>query len=436
MAEVQTVDSCYRAMPCFDRPMMLAPSFFQQWLARPFVVTPQREAPCNTALCEPLAASLSNPVSEGVQIIPVQGIMMQRATPLATLLQPVTTYDQLHTELEIAANASDIHTIILDLDSPGGEVGGLFSLGERLYQLRQEKKVIAWVNESALSAAYLIAAATGCIALTASATIGSIGVILAHVDQSAYDKQHGLQYTLITAGDHKGDGNPHQPLSDTAKTQYQESVNYFYELFIQHIATYRQLSLDEIRTTQARCFLGQHAIDQQLADTLLPFNRLASYTQLMSASARSKNCQSKPATTAFPFNSFRSINMSNDQIPSPLPNNDTEKKPVNDAAAVSDNRTCSEVKTTTLADRNAYRKEVLALCRLCQATKRPHKLMEFIEQDIRLEAAKEMLLAELSEDLESSDQTIVSQQMPHHMTSSASPLISLAKERGNHDAAR
>ena len=58
-----------------------------------------------------------------------------------------------------------------------------------------------------------------------------------------------------------------------------------------------------------------------------------------------------------------------------------------------------EKMAVTLADRQSYRDEVVALCQICQRAQRLDKLAEFIAQDIRLEAAKDILLNELTETL-------------------------------------
>ena len=50
-----------------------------------------------------------------------------------------------------------IQGILLDVDSPGGEVGGLFDLADEIYDARAEKPCFAIADDDAFSAAYAIA---------------------------------------------------------------------------------------------------------------------------------------------------------------------------------------------------------------------------------------------------------------------------------------
>lgn len=78
------------------------------------------------------------------------------------------------------------------------------------------KPIWAVANDAAFSAAYAIAAAQRVI-VTETGGVGSIGVIALHIDQSVQDANDGYRYTAITAGSHKNDFSPHEPLSDVAR---------------------------------------------------------------------------------------------------------------------------------------------------------------------------------------------------------------------------
>jgi len=49
-------------------------------------------------------------------------------------------------------------------------------------------------------------------------------VIALHVDQSVKDAKDGYRYTAITAGAHKNDYSPHEPLSDAAKSEFTQLI--------------------------------------------------------------------------------------------------------------------------------------------------------------------------------------------------------------------
>ena len=136
----------------------------------------------------------------------------------------------------------DVSQIILNIDSPGGEVAGAFDLADLIYQARGTKPILAIANESALSAAYLIASAADKVYLTRTASVGSVGVMALHVDQSKAEEKIGLKYTAIYAGARKNDFSPHCPLSDEAFAAATEKVNATYDLFVKTVARNRGIS--------------------------------------------------------------------------------------------------------------------------------------------------------------------------------------------------
>ena len=84
-----------------------------------------------------------------------------------------------------------VNSVLLLIDSPGGEVAGLFDLVDEIYHARGTKPIIAVADEAAFSAAYAIASAADEVYLPATAQVGSIGVIAIHVDQSGLRQKPG-----------------------------------------------------------------------------------------------------------------------------------------------------------------------------------------------------------------------------------------------------
>jgi ClpP class serine protease len=118
-----------------------------------------------------------------------------------------------------AMDDASVRGVILDVGSPGGEVGGLFDLVERIEAIRSASPKPLWAvaNESAMSAAYAIASAADRLYVTRPGEAGSIGVVAVHIDESGADAKAGLAWTFVFAGDRKVDGNAHEPLSERAR---------------------------------------------------------------------------------------------------------------------------------------------------------------------------------------------------------------------------
>lgn len=116
-------------------------------------------------------------------------------------------YDGIRACFLQALNDSEVKAICLDIDSPGGEVAGCFDLVDEIYAARGSKPVWAILSESAYSAAYALASAADKIILPRTGGVGSVGVIVMHVDWSQKIKNDGLQVTIITYGDRKAESN-------------------------------------------------------------------------------------------------------------------------------------------------------------------------------------------------------------------------------------
>lgn len=121
-------------------------------------------------------------VVDGVAIIPVRGALADSRSWLDELLGggPVLTYSEMAAALLDAADDPDVREILLDVDSPGGEVAGLSRTVEAVQLARIAKPVTARVGGMAASAAYWIASqAERIVAEGELAQVGSIGVAAA-----------------------------------------------------------------------------------------------------------------------------------------------------------------------------------------------------------------------------------------------------------------
>lgn len=203
--------------------------------------------------------------TDGIAIIPILGTLVRRTFGLDAF-SGLTSYGLIASQIDEAVADPAVRAILLDIDSPGGEAGGVFDLADRIYAARSLKPIWAVANEDAFSAAYALAASAECIFLPRTAGVGSIGVIAVHLDQSQAEAHEGLSYTAIFAGERKNDMTPHEPLSDPARVVLQEEVNRVYDLFVNSVARMRGLDVEAVKATEAGLFMGENAIAVGLAD--------------------------------------------------------------------------------------------------------------------------------------------------------------------------
>lgn len=204
-------------------------------------------------------------VVEGIAIIPIQGTLVQKLGTLRPY-SGMTGYDGIRACFLRALNDSEVKAICLDIDSPGGEVAGCFDLVDEIYAARGSKPVWAILSESAYSAAYALASAADKIIVPRTGGVGSVGVIVMHVDWSQKIKNDGLQVTIITYGDRKAESNPYEPLSETARKAIQSDIDEMGRLFVSTVSRNRGITEKTVRDTEAACFLGADGVQLGLAD--------------------------------------------------------------------------------------------------------------------------------------------------------------------------
>jgi signal peptide peptidase SppA len=202
-----------------------------------------------------------------IAVVPVVGTMVARSSYLDAE-SGLLSYGAVGETIESALNDQAVRGVILDIDSCGGEVGGLFDLVGRIAALKAGtgKPVWAIANEDALSAAYAIASVADRIYVTQTGEVGSIGVVAVHVDESVADAQAGLSWSFVFAGDQKVDGNAHEPLSQRARTTIQADVDRLYGEFCKLVSVNRGLPIEAVMGTQAATYRGALAVSAGLAD--------------------------------------------------------------------------------------------------------------------------------------------------------------------------
>lgn len=219
---------------------------------------------------------------DGVALLSITGPLVQRAGQMTPECAPLASYQRLQGRMDAMQADPDVKAIMLEWDSPGGETAGNFALANRFMQARGSKPVWSYVNELAASAAYSLAASTDRIIMPTNGLVGSIGVVMLHLDQSEKDKKQGLSYTYIYAGDRKIDMNSHAPLSKEARATADKMVQGAYDQFTAHISTSRFMSQQAVRDTQAGIFSGTEARQIGLADSISSFDdALAELTALV-----------------------------------------------------------------------------------------------------------------------------------------------------------
>ncbi|MER8615980.1 S49 family peptidase [Mesorhizobium sp. M1409] len=182
-----------------------------------------------------------------IAVISVFGIIAQHARQVDDISGPGgTSTERVLSSFRSAMNDPTVKAIVLNIDSPGGNVNGVQVLADEIFNSRGQKPVVAQVNSLAASAAYWIACACDEIVVTPGGQVGSIGVYSLHRDVSKAAEMEGFKFTFISAGKYKVEGNQFEPLNDESSKAIQDQIDAYYSDFTTAVARGRGVELAEV----------------------------------------------------------------------------------------------------------------------------------------------------------------------------------------------
>lgn len=330
-----------------------------------------------------------------IAVIPVYGTLVRRALGLDAA-SGLTSYGEIGAMLDAATADPAVAGILLDIDSPGGEAGGVFELARQIRAADAVKPVWAIASDSAFSAAYAIACAASRVYVTQTGGVGSIGVIAMHVDQSARDAQEGYRYTAITAGDQKNDFSPHQPLDKEASARLQAEVDRLYAIFVDHVAAMRSLEPRFVRSTQAGLYFGPEAVDAGLADAEgSPAAALADFSAFLAAkrSPFAASALAASSSTA-PKEIVMTTPVDSPTPPDPAAPTEPADAPAGPLPADPPPTTDDDTVNAAVA---AVRADAVAIAELCQLAGQPQRTAAFLAEGASESQVRKALLAARAE---------------------------------------
>lgn len=189
----------------------------------------------------PEAAVALSPAKKSVgdiAVIRLSGFITQKPS-LFTVLFGGTSAEQFAATVYAAMAEPSIGAVVLDVDSPGGEVFGVPEAAAVIRASRGSKPLVAISNPFMASAAYWLGSQADEIVALPSSLTGSIGVYAAHVSEEEALKKFGIEITEITYGRRKAEQSSAHPLSKEAKDAIERDLAYFGRMFERDVAKAR-----------------------------------------------------------------------------------------------------------------------------------------------------------------------------------------------------
>lgn len=170
-----------------------------------------------------------------------------------------------------AALESPAKAVVLEIDTPGGDVFGCFEAARSIRAMADaaKKPLVAYTESLAASGGYALACAADRIVVAEEGHVGSVGVISALVSQTRLDDAMGLRFAVFGSGARKTDGCPHVEISDDASAELQAHVSALADVFFAWVAERRGVTPDEVRALEAGVFFGAGAVAAKLADSVV-----------------------------------------------------------------------------------------------------------------------------------------------------------------------
>jgi ClpP class serine protease len=203
-----------------------------------------------------------------VEVVEVKGPMIHHADGW------FESYDEILARVDAACEGSAT-TIVLKVDSSGGELSGCFDTARaiRAHCAAAGKRLISYVEGCATSGGYALAAAGEKIYAEETGLVGSLGVLNVRSDESQAYAAMGVRVAAISSGRRKADGFAPLELREDELEATQARVDSFAASFFDLVTELRPgLSVDSVRALQAGLLHGAAAVSAGLVDEIGSFD--------------------------------------------------------------------------------------------------------------------------------------------------------------------
>lgn len=208
-------------------------------------------------------------IENKISVIHIDGALTYRSD-LSKAWMGLDTYDSITDTFNLLIKNPDCLGIILDINSPGGEVSGCVDLVNAIFAARGSKPygIVARTGGQMCSAAYWIGSAAEKIYTSEQGVLGSIGVLC------AYDPSSSENEILIVS-----DLSPNKaPTPDDPEGLFliKKTLNELASVFIQSVARNRGTDYQDVLLNygQGGIFVGDGAVKAGLADGVMSMDAL------------------------------------------------------------------------------------------------------------------------------------------------------------------
>ncbi len=204
-----------------------------------------------------------------IAVIDVKGIIMRGrgTTGIASAGDLCKIFQELKKNKNVAA-------IVLDMDSPGGEIVATDEIHKAMQDCRASgKKVVTCMHSLGASGGYYLAAGGDWIVANRMTMTGSVGVIMSSYNVSGLAEKIGVKPVVIKSGNMKDMMSMMRDMTDAEKSYLQKHIDESFGEFAKIVAAGRPAYADENAVRHAefadgRVVSGARALELGLIDEL------------------------------------------------------------------------------------------------------------------------------------------------------------------------
>ena len=199
----------------------------------------------------------------GVGLLTARGVMAPRANLFMQISGGIAT-SMLTRQVQAMRDDPRVKSVLINADSPGGNVFGVPAAVDALRELAAEKPTVVVGEGLVASAMYWFASAANALFIEGSTDIvGSIGVIM----RLGWEPKSSNSIELVRGKYKRSSENGVSP-SPHAIAEAEQKLDYLYGVLVDAVAQNRGVTSEQVleRMADGRTFVGQQAVDAGLVD--------------------------------------------------------------------------------------------------------------------------------------------------------------------------
>jgi signal peptide peptidase SppA len=179
-----------------------------------------------------------------IAVLSIFGVISPRGGMMDDMSQQGCSMESFGAKYRSVMTDSNVAGVLVEVDSPGGNVFQVPETADLIYSLRDQKPNVAVVTGMCASAAFWLGSQFGELVACPSSEVGSIGVLMRHDDLSKAAEAAGVTVDFITSprDGNKAEGNPFTPLGDDTREYYNSRTDEYYDMFLSALARGRDVS--------------------------------------------------------------------------------------------------------------------------------------------------------------------------------------------------